>query len=192
MTGRLSKLDTRLLKTFSDSHEKGRHVAARTLAALRHAIEWEESGKERPAGLSKMTIRNSARISRSTCTAVLNSRFRDTSIRGLLMSEVVNFPTGLKIDFTKAEVRRGLVAVPGEERTERCASACRSLEGEVCDLVLMAAITKGLADDLINKPGLPREADRLFYAVEQLTKQIREFKTRFFRRGDGAETDSIG
>ena len=30
MTGRLSKLDTRLLKTFSDSHEKGRHVAART------------------------------------------------------------------------------------------------------------------------------------------------------------------
>ena len=114
------------------------------------------------------------------------------------MSEVVNFPTGQKT-FTTAEdfaefpeVRRDLVAVPGEERTERCASACRSLEGEVCDLVLMAAITKGLAGDLINKPGLPREADRLLYAVEQLAKQIKEFKTRFFRRGDCAEIDSAG
>ena len=115
------------------------------------------------------------------------------------MSEVVDFPTGLKIDCTTtedfaefpAEVRRDLVAVPGE-RMERCASACRSLEGEVCDLVLMAAITKGLAGDLINKPGLPREADRLLYAVEQLAKQIKEFKTRFFRRGDRTETDSAG
>ena len=115
------------------------------------------------------------------------------------MSEVVSFPTGLKIDCRTAEdfaefpeVRRDLVAVPGEERTERFASSCRSLEGEVCDLVLMAAITKGLAGDLINKPGLPREADRLFYAVEQLAKQIKEFKTRFFRRGDRTETDSAG
>ena len=116
------------------------------------------------------------------------------------MSEVVNFPTGLKIDCTTtedfaefpAEVRLHLTPQGIAKPTNRCTSACMSLEGEVCDLVLMAAITKGLADDLINKPGLPREADRLFYAVEQLTKQIREFKTRFFRRGDGAETDSIG
>ena len=116
------------------------------------------------------------------------------------MSEVVKFPTGLKIDCMTAkdfaefpaEVRHHLTPQGIAKTTNRCASGCRSLEGEVCDLVLMAAITKGLAGDLINKPGLPREVDRLFYAVEQLAKQVKEFKTRFFRCGDSAETDSTG
>ena len=68
------------------------------------------------------------------------------------MSEVVNFPTGQKT-FTTAEdfaefpeVRRDLVAVPGEERTERFASSCRSLEGEDCDLVLLRGLVLPMQD----------------------------------------------
>ena len=109
------------------------------------------------------------------------------------MSEVVNFPTGLNIDCKKAEdfaefpVRRHLVAVARGESTERLASAFRALEGEICDLALMGDITEGLAGDLINKTGLPREADRLFFAVEQLAKLIGEFRTRYYRLWNGAE-----
>ena len=109
------------------------------------------------------------------------------------MSEVVNFPTGLNIDCKKAEdfaefpVRRHLVAVAREESTERLASAFRALEGEICDLALMGDITEGLAGDLINQTGLPREADRLLFAVEQLAKLIGEFRTRYYRLWNSAE-----
>jgi len=108
------------------------------------------------------------------------------------MSEVVDFPTGLNIDCVKAEdfaefsVRRHSVAREPES-ADRLASAFRALEGEICDLALMGDITKDLAGDLINKAGLPREADRLFFAVEQLAKLIGEFRTRYYRRWNGAE-----
>ena len=109
------------------------------------------------------------------------------------MSEVVNFPTKLGIDITAEEfafptdMRRHPIAISKEERAERLASAFRALEGEICDLALMGDITKGLAGDLITKAGLPREADRLFFAVEQLAKLIGEFRTRYYRRWNGAE-----
>jgi hypothetical protein len=76
-----------------------------------------------------------------------------------------------------------LVAVAREESAERLASAFKALEGEICDLALMGDITKDLAGNLINKAGLPREADR----VEQLAKLIGEFRTRYYRRWNGAE-----
>ena len=104
------------------------------------------------------------------------------------MSEVVNFPTGFKIDCMTGEE---CAELPVETRrhlsTERLASAFRALEGEICDLALMGDITKDLAGDLINRAGLPREADRLFFAVEQLAKLIGEFRTRYYRRWNGAE-----
>jgi hypothetical protein len=108
------------------------------------------------------------------------------------MSEMVTFPTKLSLDNMTAEefatdMHRYLVAVAREESTERLASAFRALEGEICDLALMGDITKDLAGDLINKAGLPREADRLFFAVEQLAKLIGEFRTRYYRCWNGAE-----
>jgi hypothetical protein len=39
-----------------------------------------------------------------------------------------------------------------------------------------------LASELLNKPNLPREADRLIFTVQQLANIIAEFKKRYHCR----------
>ena len=123
----------------------------------------------------------------------LAETFCDSARTGAPMSEVVNFPTKLGIDSMTAEERTSLLsavlerltAIADENNTERFASAFKALEGEICDLAFMGEITRDLAGDLINQPCLPREADLLFSAVQQLANQIKEFTTRYYDRWDG-------
>ena len=89
------------------------------------------------------------------------------------MSEVVTFPTKPGLDDMIAED----LAFPVE--TPDHASAFRHLEDEICDLTLMADIASALASELLNKPNLPREADRLIFTVQQLANMIGEFKKRY-------------
>jgi hypothetical protein len=99
----------------------------------------------------------------------------------------------MSTDNITAEERASLLSAVQERLTaiadeaKRFASAFRALEGEICDLAIMGEITRDLARGLINKPGLPREADLLFSAVQQLADQIEEFTTRYYDRWDGTQ-----